>query len=392
MSERKNAVGEQENPIFPEILPVGQLNFPEWEEFEAMFRDIFKRKYYTNHGPLLQELEASLEAFLNVKHAICVTNATLGLIMAAKALNIKGKVLVPGFTFIATIQSLTWAGLEPIFCDVDPNTHLLTLDHILPHMDEKPAAILGVHLWGNSCHREDLNRFAQENKMALYYDAAHAFGCTHQGIPIGNFGQLEVFSFHATKVLNAAEGGCICTNDDEIAMRLRNMRSSYGAGPSIDIPLTGNARMSEAQAALALLSLKEYPHIVQRNFQNYHCYKELLQDIPGIRLIPFAENEKSNYQYVTLEISEKEFGISRDDLVHRLEAQNIAARRYFYPGMHRTYPYNETYSQYADKLPITDILSQRVAQLPSGKGIGETEISKICHIIIQTRKKAWRAS
>ena len=196
-------------PAFSQPLPVGQLYFPSWERYEEAFRGVFARQYYTDYGPLNQQLEQKLQQFLGVKHAICVTNATVALAMLPDALELHGKVILPAFTFIASAQSLSWAGLEPVFCDVDQDTHQLDLKQVAALIDEDVSAIMGVHLWGGACQPTALAELAEAHGVQLYFDAAHAFGCAVDGVRIGNFGRAEVFSFHATKILSATEGGCI---------------------------------------------------------------------------------------------------------------------------------------------------------------------------------------
>lgn len=365
-------------PHFPTPLHVGQLNFPEWNRFESSFKQIFERGWYTNHGPLVCELEERLADFLKVRNVMCMTNATIGLCLAARALNLKNKVIVPAFTFAATVQSLTWAGIEPVFCDVDMNSHLITGPHVEAALEEGVSAVLGVHMWGQACNTEELARIASKNKLKIYYDSAHAFGCTHHGIPIGNFGELEVFSFHATKILNAAEGGCVCTNNDDLAAYIRNSRSSYGKGLSVPVELTGNGRMSEAQAAMALLSLEDFQKNKTANQQRAILYTDLLSPIPGIYPILRDKNEKNNYQYVVFEINDIEFGLSRNELIRLLEAENILCRQYFYPGMQRCPPY---ISKYQKTLNNTDELCKRVLQFPSGSGITHDNIRDICRIV-----------
>lgn len=375
------------NPAFQKTIPVGQLNFPAWERFESTFRDIFSRQYYTNQGPLANELEARLRDFLGVKHVVCMTNATIALMIAAKALDLKGKVICPAFTFVATAQSITWAGLEPVFCDVNPKTHQMSVENVATLIDDDVSAILGVHLWGNPCNLKALQELAQKNDLQIYFDAAQAFGNSFSGVAAGNFGDLEVFSFHATNVLNATEGGCVCTNDDYLASRLRNIRSSYGAGSPVSIPLTGNGRMSEAQAAMALLSFEDYPQIRERNEAYFKLYDELLSGISGIRIIRPDANNTSNYQFVVLEISPDEFGLSRDLLLKILKAENISSRKCFSPGLHKTIPYCHDFPKYLDALPITDQLCERVIQLPSGQDVTPDCIYTICEVIKSAHEK-----
>lgn len=367
---------------FSTPLHVGQMNLPKWEHFENAFRDVFARRYYTNHGPLAQELEDRLAEFFGVRHVVTMTNGTIALMLAAKALNLTGKVIVPAFTFAATVQSLTWAGVEPLFCDVDPQTHVLTPELVAPLLDDPDvSAILPVHLWGNLCNAEALEELAQRKGLSVYYDAAHAFGCTRKGEKAGCHGALEVFSFHATNVFNTAEGGCVCTNDDDIAERLRNLRSSYGRRISVDIPINGNGRFSEAQAAMGLLSFDDYPAIITANKARFELYTELLGNIPGIRILQPVSGEKHNYQYVVLEIDSQVFGLTRDQLIRLLEAENVLARRYFAPGMHRCMPYKGSYPNVVDALPTTDMLCECVMQLSSGQAVSLQDVRVTCELI-----------
>jgi dTDP-4-amino-4,6-dideoxygalactose transaminase len=358
------------------------MGLPEWEHFENAFRDIFARRCYTNHGPLAQELENRLAEFFGVRHVVTMTNGTIALMLAAKALNLTGKVIVPAFTFAATVQSLSWTGVEPLFCDVDPQTHMITPELIVPLLDDLDvSAILPVHLWGNFCNTEALEELAQGKGIPVYYDAAHAFGCTRKGRKAGCHGALEIFSFQATNVFNTAEGGCVCTNDDDIAERLRNLRSSYGRRISVDIPINGNGRFSEAQAAMGLLSLEDYPSIVAANRARFELYTELLGNIPGIRILQPVSGEECNYQYVVLEIDSQNFGLTRDQLIRLLEAENIFTRRHFVPGMHRCTPYKECYPHVIDALPITDMLCECVMQLISGQAVSLHDVRAICELI-----------
>lgn len=376
-------------PAFEQPLPVGQLYFPEWSAYEQAMRGIFERQYYTNQGPLTQQLEQVLQERLGVRHAICVTNATIGLLMAADALGLRGKVITPAFSFIATSQSLTWAGLEPLFCDVAPLTHQLDPVRVEALLEDNDvSAILAVNLWGDVCAQDQLRQLADRRGVPLYYDSAHAFGCAVQGRAVGNFGALEVFSFHATKVLSAAEGGCVCTNDDELAARLRNIRSSYGAGHPVHVSRTANGRMSEAQAAIALLSLDSFAQTLERNRGIFAAYRDALAGLPGLRLIEPQAVSTTNYQYVVCEIDAERFGLSRDQLQAVLRAENVLARRYFYPGIHRCTPYDERYPEAAERLPVTEALCAKVLQLPIGQPVDVAGARRIGQIVRSAQEQA----
>lgn len=375
-------------PIFAKPLPVGQLYFPSWDRYEAAMRGIFERRYYTNHGPLVQQLEQRLQEYLRVKHVICVTNATIGLMMAAEALELSGKVVMPSFTFIASAQSLSWTGIEPVFCDVDPKTHQLAIDKLDALIDEHVTGIMGINLWGGACGPVALEKYALAHDLKLYFDSAHAFGCVVNDTKIANFGSIEVFSFHATKVLSATEGGCLCTNDDILAARLRNIRSSYGASRPIPVIKTSNGRMSEAQAAIALLSLEDFPQNQQNNETLFRKYEERLKPIPGIKLVKPAGVTFSNYQYVVCEIDENIFGLSRDSLIAVLKAENVNARRYFFPGTHRSIGYRNSLPGHIDSFPVTDYLCASCIQLPVGAMVDGNAVDAICEIIDKSQRNS----
>jgi dTDP-4-amino-4,6-dideoxygalactose transaminase len=375
-------------PAFAGMLPVGQMYFPAFEDYEAKFRDIFARQYYTNHGPLAQEFERRLETFFGVRHVICVTNATIGLIMAAEALGLTGKVVTPSFTFIATAQALEWANLRPVFCDVDPATHHVTPALIEPHLDENVSAILAVNLWGGCCDQSALKTLAAERNLQLFYDSAHAFGCSWNNIPIGRFGAVEAFSFHATKVLSSAEGGCLTTDDDELAKRLRNIRSSYGAGPQVPVTKTSNGRMSEAQAAIGLMSLDNFSNIVSRNKALFALYRTGLADVAGLRLLEPVNVSQSNFQYIVVEVDDAEFGLPRDLLLKALKAENVVARRYFFPGAHRSIPWVERNPKGA-ALSNTDRLCANLIQFPIGALVLDKDVERLCDLLRIIKARAF---
>lgn len=370
--------------LFGSILPVGQINIPPWSDFEKLVNEIFDRRYYSNHGVLAQKFEEQLCELFKTRHAITVTNATIGLSLACKALQLPagGKVIVPSFTFAATVQALSWAGLKPVFCDIDPQSHNITAQTVSPLLSTQDiCAILGVNLWGNPCDIEGLKNISDNYGIPIFFDSAHAVGCSHNGTPFGSFGNCEIFSFHATKVLSATEGGCITTNDDDLAEKLRNLRSSYGRTYNVPIPINANGRFSELQAAFGLLSLKDFNKNCLNNKKKMHLYSTELKKIPGIRLLLPNKKEKHNYQYVVLEVDPSDFGISRDRLITLLEAENIMARRYFVPGMHRTTPYSKICRAPSRDLNITENLCKKVMQLPSGEMVSTDEIKQICALI-----------
>lgn len=364
-------------PAFAEPLHVGRPNIANRDLFEARVRDILDRRCLTNGGPYVEQFEQRIAEMVGTKYCICTCNATVGLEIAARALGMQGEVIVPAFTFIATAHALQWQGITPVFADVDPVTHTIDPMHVEELITPRTTGIVGVHIWGRACNVSALEALAKRYKLKLLFDAAHAFGCSHEGRPIGSFGDAEVFSFHATKFINSLEGGAIVTNSDELNKELRLTRN-FGFVEYDRVEALGtNGKMNEISAAMGLTNLECIGDIVKLNELNYRLYQKALSGIPGLSLIAYNSAEQNNYQYIVIEIDERVFGMSRDDLVTVLHAEKILARRYFYPGCHRMVPYN------ADNLtlPVTEELSNKVVCLPTGSAVSADEIERVCDIV-----------
>jgi dTDP-4-amino-4,6-dideoxygalactose transaminase len=308
-------------------------------------------------------------------------NATVALEIAIRALGMSGEVIVPSFTFVATPHALQWQQITPVFADVDPATHNLDPARVEALITPRTTGIIGVHVWGRPCDVEALDDLARRRGLRLLFDAAHAFGCTHRGRMIGNFGDAEVFSFHATKFLNSGEGGAVATNDDDLAARLRLMRNFGFAGEDRVVYVGTNGKMNEMSGALGLTSLESMDDFIAVNRVNHAAYAEGLRGLPGVTLSRYDDAERSNYQYVVLELDERDAGISRDQMHRVLHAENVLARRYFHPGCHQMEPYRSYFPNARLLLPETERLTQRVLSLPTGTAVGRAEIDTICGII-----------
>jgi dTDP-4-amino-4,6-dideoxygalactose transaminase len=368
-------------PEFDQTLHVGRPNIGDRERLLERVNAILDRRWLTNGGPNVQEFERKLEQFLGVKHCIVMTNATIALEIASRALGFKGEVIIPSFTFIATAHALQWQEITPVFCDVDPQTHNLDPRKVEALITPRTTGILGVHVWGRPCAVEELTEIARRHQLKLMYDAAHAFGCSYQGHMIGNFGAAEVFSFHATKFFNTFEGGAVVTNDDDLAARIRFM-TNFGFENYDSVAYLGtNGKMSEISAAMGLTGLESLREFVSINQRHYQTYQRLLSDLPGVKLIQFDETEKNNYQYIVMEIDESLTHISRDLINAILHAENILSRRYFYPGCHQMEPYRTSFPEAGLSLAETEKLTLKVLQLPTGTAIGEKEINRICELL-----------
>ncbi len=368
-------------PAFCEKLHVGRPNIGDRRRLLERFNDLLDRRWLTNDGPLVQEFEQRIAELVGVRHCIAICNATIALEIAIRALGLMGEVIVPSFTFVATAHALQWQEITPVFCDVNPHTHNLDPERVVELITPRTSGIIGVHVWGRACEVEALSQIAQAHGLKLLFDAAHAFACTHNGTMLGNFGDAEVFSFHATKFLNTFEGGAVVTNNDELATKIRLMKN-FGFVDYDDVRHIGtNGKMTEISAAMGLTSLESMDEFVGRNRQNYHFYREALSGLPGVEIIVYNEQEKNNYQYVVLEIDAQTAGLDRDRLVQVLHAENVLARRYFYPGCHRMEPYRTLYPQARSMLPQTERLARRVMSLPNGTSVGQPEIERIARLI-----------
>jgi dTDP-4-amino-4,6-dideoxygalactose transaminase len=343
--------------------------------------DMLDRRWFSNDGPYVKEFEKKIAEYLDVKHCIVMCNGTIALEIAIRALELKGEVIVPSFTFIATAHSLQWQGITPVFCDIDHQTHHLDPDAIEKMITPRTSGILGVHTWGRPCDIEALSDVAEKHNLKLLFDAAHAFGCSHNGRMIGNFGSVEVFSFHATKFFNTLEGGAVVTNNEDLARKMRLMKNFGFAGYDNVIYIGTNGKMNEASAAMGLTNLESLDEFVAVNRKNYEHYYAGLKDIPGIKILQYENHEKQNYQYIILEVDKSEAGLSRDELLTVLHAENVLARRYFYPGCHRMEPYHSYFPHSHLLLPETEKVVQRVLVLPTGNTITNEHISTICSTI-----------
>lgn len=370
-----------EKPAFQEKLHVGRPNIGNRDSLMARINDMLDRKWLTNNGPFVQELERRIEKMLSVKHCVAMCNATVALEVVTRALDLKGDVILPSFTFIATAHALQWQGITPVFCDIDPNTHNIDPIQVEKMITSRTTGVIGVHLWGRCCNVEALTEIAQKHRLKLLFDAAHAFGCSYKSRMIGGFGEAEVLSFHATKLFNTFEGGAVVTNNDELASKMRLMKNFGFLGYDNVIYIGTNGKMNEVSAAMGLTGLENLNSFISVNRDNYKLYQQELSDIPGVELVRYDEKEKCNYQYIILTIDEAISHVTRDRLIEILHAENVIARRYFYPGCHRMEPYRSSFSHAGLFLSETEKLGKRVIALPTGTSVGYDEIKTICEII-----------
>ena len=368
-------------PLFKESLHVGRPNLGNREKFLDRVNTLWEGKWLTNAGPYVRDFESQIAKYVGVKHCIATCNGTIALELVARAMGLKGEVIVPSFTFVATANALQWQAITPVFCDIEEQNYTIDPERIEQLITPRTRGIIGVHLWGRSCDINTLTDIAERHNLGLLFDASHAFGVTYRGQSIGQFGDAEVFSFHATKFLNSFEGGAVVTNSDELARKLRLMKNfGFTATDKADY-LGINGKMSEVQAAMGLTSLESVDSFISINRENYTRYQKMLEPVPGIEVMPFSGKEKHNYQYISLDIDDALTGIERDCIMRVLHAERIRARRYFYPGCHNMEPYRSYFPNAKLLLPVTERVMRRVLCLPTGTSIGRDTVHTICDLI-----------
>lgn len=352
-------------PAFTEPLHVGRPNIGNRAAFMQRINMILDSNWLTNDGPMVREFEQRIAKYLGVKHCIAMCNGTIALEIAIRALGLTGEVIVPSWTFIATAHALYWQDITPVFADIDPLTHNLDPAAVRRMITPRTSGIIGVHLWGRAAPVNELQAIADEHNLKLMFDAAHAFGSTYKEQTIGQFGECEVFSFHATKAFNSMEGGAIATNNDELAETVSLMRNFGFKGYDNVIHPGTNGKMIEMCAAMGITNLETFDNIIAVNTRNHDAYRRALGDVPGISLLEYDPAERNNHHYVVAEVHET-CGATRDEIVAALQAENILARKYFWPGCHRMQPFRDLFPHAELMLGNTQKVADRILVLPNG--------------------------
>jgi dTDP-4-amino-4,6-dideoxygalactose transaminase len=368
-------------PAFAEPLHVGRPNLGDRDAFLGRVNAMLDRRWLSNDGPLVKEFERRIAEYVGVRHCVAMCNATVALEIAIRALELRGEVIVPAYTFVATAHALQWQEITPVFADMDPATQNIDPTVVERLITPKTSGIVGVHTWGRPCDTTALEAIARKRGLKVMYDAAHAFGASHLGRMLGGFGACEVFSFHATKFLNSFEGGAVVTNEDALADKMRLMRNFGFAGLDRVVYLGINGKMTEVCAAMGLTSLDAVDDLVAINFRNYHEYRNCLSDLPGVLVIDYDPTERNNFQYVVIELDPATAPLTRDELVTVLHAENVLARKYFWPGCHQMEPYRSLQPNASLLLPVTERIASRILVLPTGQAVNAETVNIIAGII-----------
>ncbi|MFI1358038.1 dTDP-4-dehydro-6-deoxyglucose aminotransferase [Streptomyces sp. NPDC020898] len=369
---------------FLQPLHVGRPNVGDRGRFFDRVNWALNHQWLTNGGPLAREFEQRVAELAGVRYCVSTCNATIALQLLARAAGLSGEVIMPSLTFPATPQAFRWLGLTPVFCDIDPATSCLDPAAVEAAITPRTSAIVPVHLWGRPCAVEQFAKIAADHGVKLFYDAAHGLGCTSDGQSIGGFGQAEVFSFHATKVVNAFEGGAVVTDDEELAQRVRAMHNFGFTKERVSTEAGTNGKMTEAAAAMGLTSLDAFEETVRRNEANYDDYQSELAGLAGLKIMEFDRAERNNYHYLIVEVDAAVTGVHRDLLDGVLRAENVMCQRYFSPGCHEMEPYR---SEQPVTLPHTEHLAQKVLALPTGPTVSREDIRRVCDVVRVTLER-----
>jgi len=363
---------------------VTRSSMPPFDEFVSEIKPIWDSHWLTNKGEFHQKLEKELIEFLQVNNLSLFTNGHLALELALQALNLSGEVITTPFTFVSTTHAIVRNGLTPVFCDINNTDYTIDVSKIESLITDKTVAILPVHVYGNICDVEEIEKIANKYNLKVIYDAAHAFGEQYKAKGVGTFGNLSMFSFHATKVFNTIEGGAITFNNAEIGKRLNRLKN-FGIKDEETVDDIGsNAKMNEFQSIMGICNLRHFDEEIAKRKRVVEKYREILSGIKGIQILDEFPDVKSNYAYFPIIIEPKVFGESRDDIYAKLKSENIFARKYFYPLTNTLDCYKGKYR--ADNTPIALDISHKILTLPLFADLPLDDVERICKVILNKRR------
>lgn len=363
-------------------ITVTQPALPPLDEFIPYLEKIWDNKWLTNNGPFHQEFEKELASYLGVDHISVFSNGTLALITALQALRITGEVITTPYSFVATTHSLWWNNIKPVFVDIDEKYFNLDPNKIESAITPQTTAIMPVHVYGNPCNVEEIERIADTYGLKVIYDAAHAFGVKYKGSSVLNWGDLSIMSFHATKVYNTIEGGAIICKDEKTKKRIDLLKNFGFANETTVIEPGINAKMNELQSAYGLLQLKHIDSYISKRKEIVHLYNSLLSGIDGITIMKIDDaNVEHTYPYYPILVNASKYGISRDELYYKLQEHNIYGRRYFYPLISDFPTYRGLASSKVENIPTATRVAKEVICLPIYPELMSEDIYRICSII-----------
>lgn len=366
---------------FSEKIYITRPVLPKLEEVTAKLQEIWDSKWLTNNGQQHALLENELTQFLKVPYLSLFNNGTIALMVACQSLRLSGEVITTPFTFAATPHVLSWNNIAPIFCDIDAETMNIDAAKIESMITPHTTAILAVHVFGTPCDVEKIQEVADRYGLKVIYDAAHAFGVEIGGRGIGNFGDISMFSFHATKLYHTVEGGALVHGDKNLKQRI-DLLKNFGIKNEDEVVMPGiNGKLDEVRAAIGRIMLNYVETERQKRIALHKIYNEELSSVEGLKLMPTAENAKLSYQYYVIRVDEKIFGRSRDEVYDEFKNFNVYTRKYFHPLCSDYTCYRQLNSARAENLPVANVIGRQVLSLPMYGELSENDVRKICAIL-----------
>ena len=365
---------------------VVQPSLPPLEEYVEQLKDIWASGIMTHQGPKHEELKAKLKEFMGVPALTLFANGHLALELGLEALGVTGEVITTPFTFGSTTEAILRNGLTPVFCDIRPDDYTIDCDKIEDLITERTSAIVPVHVYGNLCDVERLQEIADRHHLKLIYDSAHAFGEVYKGKNVACYGDANMFSFHATKVFNTVEGGCLTYQDPEMETYMNALKQFGQIVGTEAVPYTGtNAKMTEVAAAMGLCNLPHFREYIQRRKAVIERYHEHLEGCKGIRLCRIRDDVVNNYAYFPVVFEQETLGVSRDQIAQELAAHQIFARKYFYPLC-------SNFEQVrgmgiVSNVPVAEYISERVLTLPCYSELALEDVDRICDVVLERIRK-----
>ncbi|MDF2541080.1 MAG: aminotransferase [Herbinix sp.] len=360
-----------------DLIQVTRSSMPEFEEYIEEIRDLWDSHWITNMGIKHNQLEKELLAYLNTPNITLFTNGHLALECAIAAFNLTGEVITTPFTFASTTHAIVRNGLDPVFCDVNPDDYTIDVERLEDLITEKTSAIIPVHVYGNICNVYEIERIAKKHNLKVIYDAAHAFGVTVDGVGIANFGDASMFSFHATKIFNTIEGGAITYKDEKLSKVLYDIKNFGITGPETVEYVGGNAKMNEFQAAMGICNLRHVNDDIKKRRIVVERYMEQLAGIEGIKLMKSQPGVQQNYSYFPVVF--EGYQSNRNDVYDILKNNNIIARKYFYPLTNSYECYKGKFN--IEHTPVAKYISEHVLSLPLYSDLALEDVNRICALI-----------
>jgi len=357
------------------MIPVTKPFLPPIEEYESYVRDIWQRNWLTNNGPLVNELELRLKAYLNLEHLLFVTNGTIAIQLAIKVLGLSGEIITTPFSYVATTSSIVWENCKPVFADIDPTTFTISPADIRKKITKNTTAILATHVYGNACEIDAIQEIADEYKLKVIYDAAHCFGTQYKGKSIFEYGDISTTSFHATKLFHTIEGGAIITKSTELTKQLSYLRNFGHNGPEDFVTVGINGKNSEFHAAMGLSNLNYIDAILEKRKRDYEYYLEKLKGLK-VKFLTINKDTTFNYAYLSILFDNEEALLKA---VKMLNDNRIFPRRYFYPSL-SSLNYVE-----AQQVPVAEDVCSRVMTLPMYFQLTKEEIDFICRLLLRAQ-------